>query len=269
MEKSVFSFQCDDDAARYPGFLRSFVAIRVFRILDFITYLRWCFWCTIRILRTANTVNTISPQMIMPGNITFPSPDPTLPSSELLALHATCAKVARLSGAGEYIDLVLEAMEQAGVSAHDYSSSNILYHAILAATQWSLVRRISCWLFYPYVIDIHWTCRNPTIKSFRPEDGRWLANLTCYHISSRQLRFWWLDLLTTLSNLENIIVRIPYLTGICFHHRQKPSFWGRSSFAVLILDLCSASFKFVVAWWISKLLLSSILIFCVQICPAI
>ena len=54
-----------------------------------------------------------------------------LPSPELLALHAACAKVAHLSGAGEYVDRILEDMEQIDVLAYDGTSSDILRHALI------------------------------------------------------------------------------------------------------------------------------------------
>jgi hypothetical protein len=45
-----------------------------------------------------------------------------LPSPELLALHATCCKVAHLSGAGEFIDRVYDSAEEMGVLADDDGS---------------------------------------------------------------------------------------------------------------------------------------------------
>ena len=54
-----------------------------------------------------------------------------LPSPELLALHAACAKVAHLSGAGEYVDRIIEDMEQIDVLAYDGTSSDILHHALI------------------------------------------------------------------------------------------------------------------------------------------
>ena len=58
--------------------------------------------------------------MIKDQVITFTTPDPInfpLPSPRLLALHAACAKVACLSGAGDYIDIILEEMERIGEMA--------------------------------------------------------------------------------------------------------------------------------------------------------
>jgi hypothetical protein len=58
----------------------------------------------------------------------FTTPDPVnlpLPSPHLIALHAACAKVAHLSGAGEYIDHIHENMEEISVLAHDGTSSEV------------------------------------------------------------------------------------------------------------------------------------------------
>ena len=66
--------------------------------------------------------------------MTFTSPDPSIlpyPSQKLLALHAACAKVAHLSGAGEYIDKFDRDADDLDVLATDGSSSAILTHALL------------------------------------------------------------------------------------------------------------------------------------------
>ncbi|KAL6302408.1 hypothetical protein BKA93DRAFT_736934 [Sparassis latifolia] len=54
-----------------------------------------------------------------------------LPDSRLLQLHATCAKVAHLSGAGEYIDATLRDMEELKVLASDGGSAHVLLDALL------------------------------------------------------------------------------------------------------------------------------------------
>ncbi|GBE87978.1 hypothetical protein SCP_1202040 [Sparassis crispa] len=54
-----------------------------------------------------------------------------LPDSRLLRLHATCAKVAHLSGAGEYIDATLRDMEELKVLASDGGSAHVLLDALL------------------------------------------------------------------------------------------------------------------------------------------
>jgi hypothetical protein len=68
--------------------------------------------------------------------VTFASPDLSVvpyTSPELLALHATCAKVAHLSGAGEYIDQFDLDTDDLEVLATDGSSSAILTHALWAS----------------------------------------------------------------------------------------------------------------------------------------
>ena len=68
----------------------------------------------------------------------FTTPDPDklpLPLPDLLALHATCAQVAHLSGAGEYVDRILEAMEQMDELAPDGTSSDVLQHALMTASR--------------------------------------------------------------------------------------------------------------------------------------
>ena len=65
--------------------------------------------------------------------MTFTSSDPLVypyPSQELLKLHAACAKVAHLSGAGEYIDSLDRDADDMDVFATDGSSSAILTHAL-------------------------------------------------------------------------------------------------------------------------------------------
>ncbi|KAJ3831661.1 hypothetical protein F5878DRAFT_549262, partial [Lentinula raphanica] len=65
---------------------------------------------------------------------TFSTPDPMdlpIPSSKLLALHAACAKVIHLSGAGKYIEEIDDNEETIGVLASNGGSSEILTHAIL------------------------------------------------------------------------------------------------------------------------------------------
>jgi hypothetical protein len=67
--------------------------------------------------------------------VTFSTPDPEylpLPAPELLALHATCCKVAHLSGAGKYIDKVYRDVEEIGVLAGDGTSGDILNYALLS-----------------------------------------------------------------------------------------------------------------------------------------
>ncbi|KAF8227805.1 hypothetical protein L208DRAFT_1365677 [Tricholoma matsutake] len=79
-------------------------------------------------------VKTTSNRLQVPRQVTFTSSDPTkypeLPSPRLLALHAACAKVAHLSGAGEHIDSLDRDMDHLGVLAFDGSSSTVLNHAL-------------------------------------------------------------------------------------------------------------------------------------------
>ncbi|KAF8266448.1 hypothetical protein EI94DRAFT_1830627 [Lactarius quietus] len=80
-----------------------------------------------------NVRTTLSPRFFEPRQVTFTTPHPVklpLPSPELLALHATCAQVAHLSGASEYIDRILEDMEETRVLAHDGTSSEVLHYAL-------------------------------------------------------------------------------------------------------------------------------------------
>ncbi|KAF8964874.1 hypothetical protein BDZ97DRAFT_1904240 [Flammula alnicola] len=56
---------------------------------------------------------------------TLPPPDP-----RYLALHAACARVAHLSGAGEYIDRILRDIERVGVLA-SHGNSDALYHVLV------------------------------------------------------------------------------------------------------------------------------------------
>ena len=67
-----------------------------------------------------------------PARVTFTTADPVklpLPSSDLLASLAACAQVAHLSGAGEYVDRILEDMEQIDVSARDGTLSGVLHNS--------------------------------------------------------------------------------------------------------------------------------------------
>lgn len=58
----------------------------------------------------------------LPEYVTFSTPDPKmypLPNPTYLTIHATCAKVAHLSGAREYIEEMLRCMEDTCVLADD------------------------------------------------------------------------------------------------------------------------------------------------------
>lgn len=62
----------------------------------------------------------------------FTTTDPSipLPDPAPLALHGPCAKVAHLSGAGEYIDRVQIDFDRLEVLAEDGGSSDVLFHAL-------------------------------------------------------------------------------------------------------------------------------------------
>jgi hypothetical protein len=80
-------------------------------------------------------VKTSEEYFHVPEEVIFTSSDPTtLPvsSSELLALHAACAKVAHFSGAREQIDELDRELDDLHVLAFDGSSSSALTHALLS-----------------------------------------------------------------------------------------------------------------------------------------
>ena len=69
----------------------------------------------------------------MPEKITLMSLDPAtlpIPSPELIASHAACAKVAHLSGASAYIDRLDQDADDLDVLACDGGSSDVLTHMI-------------------------------------------------------------------------------------------------------------------------------------------
>jgi len=66
-----------------------------------------------------------------PVTLTTHEPQFPLPSPSYLRLHAACAQVAHLSGAGEYIDQVFREMEETHVLAHDGTSAEVLSTALL------------------------------------------------------------------------------------------------------------------------------------------
>ncbi|KAH9026393.1 hypothetical protein EDB85DRAFT_1851218, partial [Lactarius pseudohatsudake] len=64
--------------------------------------------------------------------ITLTSEDPRLPlpNPDYLEIHAACCRVAHLSGAGEYMDKVLEDLEDTHVLSEDGSSAHMLSFAL-------------------------------------------------------------------------------------------------------------------------------------------
>jgi len=67
-----------------------------------------------------------------PNPIEFKSayPDLPLPNPAYLRIHAACCRVAHLSGAGEYMDKILEDLEDTLVLSKDGSSAHILSFAL-------------------------------------------------------------------------------------------------------------------------------------------
>ncbi|KAJ3567816.1 hypothetical protein NP233_g6108 [Leucocoprinus birnbaumii] len=81
------------------------------------------------------------PFSCMSDFVTFSSSDPDhlpLPSPELLALHATCCKVAQMSGAIKYIDKVYDDVDATGVLAYDGTSGDILSYKLLSLSSSSV-----------------------------------------------------------------------------------------------------------------------------------
>jgi hypothetical protein len=70
----------------------------------------------------------------LPTHVTLSSTNPALPlpNPKYLALHAACAKVAHLSGAGEHLDAILREMETTNVLSQDGRSFEVLEYAMLA-----------------------------------------------------------------------------------------------------------------------------------------
>ncbi len=61
-------------------------------------------------------------------------PELPLPDPALLALHATCCKVAHLSGAAEHIDQNYRDADEIGVLAEDGTSGDVLSYALLSSS---------------------------------------------------------------------------------------------------------------------------------------
>lgn len=70
--------------------------------------------------------------MEIPATALFTSKDKKLPLPDprYLRMHATCAKVAHLSGAAEYIDVIFRDMEDTRVLATNGSSAELLSYAL-------------------------------------------------------------------------------------------------------------------------------------------
>ena len=67
-----------------------------------------------------------------PNPIEFKSADPNLPlpNPTYLRIHAACCRIAHLSGAGEYMDKILDDLEDIRVLSKDGSSADILSFAL-------------------------------------------------------------------------------------------------------------------------------------------
>ncbi|KAI9058870.1 hypothetical protein FKP32DRAFT_1597177 [Trametes sanguinea] len=67
-----------------------------------------------------------------PDRVRFESHRPglALPSPRYLKLHAACCRLAHLSGAAEYVDLLFREMEESGVLAEDGASADVLAYAL-------------------------------------------------------------------------------------------------------------------------------------------
>jgi hypothetical protein len=89
---------------------------------------------TTQTVKNRYKINCTDELFTPPEEVTFTTPDDKnlpVPSEELLALHAACAKVAHFSGAAEYIDESDRDVESLGVLAHNGSSAEVLRSAIL------------------------------------------------------------------------------------------------------------------------------------------
>jgi hypothetical protein len=70
----------------------------------------------------------------IPAQVWLTTPDPNdypLPNPRYLALHAACARVAHLSGAAEYIEMIFRDLENIKVLANNGGSGDLLYHALM------------------------------------------------------------------------------------------------------------------------------------------
>ncbi|KAI0351275.1 hypothetical protein OH77DRAFT_1429787 [Trametes cingulata] len=69
---------------------------------------------------------------IVPQEVTFTShhPELPLPSPKYLRIHAACCRIAHMSGAAEYLDLVLHELEEMQVLACDGTSADVLSFAL-------------------------------------------------------------------------------------------------------------------------------------------
>lgn len=79
-------------------------------------------------------------QMVPGHDIKFSTDDPEfypVPDRELIALHAMCAKVAHMSGAGAYVEDLDRDVEDLGVLASNGGSADVLSHALAVVADFS------------------------------------------------------------------------------------------------------------------------------------
>ncbi|KAI9507875.1 hypothetical protein F5148DRAFT_980748, partial [Russula earlei] len=78
-------------------------------------------------------------KIITRSNFTAGDPEHLpVPSPELLALHATCCKVAKLSGSAEYIDRVYRDADEMDVLAPDGASGDVLSYLLSSLSNYSV-----------------------------------------------------------------------------------------------------------------------------------
>ena len=66
----------------------------------------------------------------------LPRPDAAhllLPNPRYLEVHAACCKVAHMSGAAEYLEMMVRDIENIGVLAEDGGSADVLMYAIYSS----------------------------------------------------------------------------------------------------------------------------------------
>ncbi|KAG8925239.1 hypothetical protein FRC00_004177 [Tulasnella sp. 408] len=77
----------------------------------------------------------------VPRQVTFESTNTSisLPNSHYLRIHAACAKVARLSGAAEYLETILNEWEERPVLASDGGSADMLSFLLARASSFAVI----------------------------------------------------------------------------------------------------------------------------------
>lgn len=82
-------------------------------------------------ITVAPSLAPLRQNMGLPEEVQFVShhDDLPLPSPRYLEIHAACCRIAHLSGAAEYIDNLLRAVEELDVLAEDGGSADVLAYA--------------------------------------------------------------------------------------------------------------------------------------------